>query len=48
MKQYYIYFQNSYYNKKFGFVDHKNFADKLSHVEATALKKYYPLAIIKT
>ena len=47
MKQYYIFFQNKYYTKKFGWVDHKNFAEKLSHNEATALKKFYPSAIIK-
>ncbi len=47
MKQYYIFFQNKYYNRKYGFVDHRNFADKLTHNEATALKQFYPSAIIK-
>jgi len=46
-KQYYIFFENKYYNKCHGWVDHKRFADKLTHNEATALKQFYKTALIK-
>lgn len=41
MKNYYIKKGKQYYNKAHGWVDHKNFADKLTYNEAQSLIKFY-------
>ena len=37
MKIYYIYYNKQFYNKSYGWVSHKRFADKLTQSEAKSL-----------
>lgn len=40
-KIYYVRKNKQYYNRLYGWVDHRKFADKLTYEEAQVLIKYY-------
>jgi len=44
----YVVYNNLYYNKRYGWVSHKNFADKLTMSEAQGLMRIYQNSKIVT